>query len=328
MNEVPQSRHAAFDVHQLVDERRQDELHRELHLPSRDDDAVGPRHERVVDHGEQIGEVDAARVGEADHLPAGELDRAVLVGTIRVPLDLLLAIGLAIEGVDGVDGLRVGPLAALEPLQAVAHVGVVGLQVEMPMTAVVEQDDLLGPGLLGLERLVDRSPDTVRRLGRRQIDAGIHFLVPCGTTGENPTLSDAERIRIVEILVDEANGKVPVLAGAGGNHTAAKGAMNVAILIWNAAIEGDAKVADRGHAVAGRHYEKESAKRVAKADRAHAAKKVEHARVAEAPRVARVESRVVAPLSSPPQDYPASTRSRKAANAAARRATGSPSPSL
>jgi 4-hydroxy-tetrahydrodipicolinate synthase len=59
----------------------------------------------------------------------------------------------------------------------------------------------------------------VRRLGRRQIDAGINFLVPCGTTGENPTLTEAERIRIVEILVDEANGAVPVLAGAGGYNT-------------------------------------------------------------------------------------------------------------
>ena len=37
----------------------------------------------------------------------------------------------------------------------------------------------------------------VRRLVRRQIDEGVHFLVPCGTTGESPTLSDAERIRIV-----------------------------------------------------------------------------------------------------------------------------------
>src|SRR6187397_2273998 len=59
----------------------------------------------------------------------------------------------------------------------------------------------------------------VRRLGRRQIDAGIHFLVPCGTTGESPTLTDAERVRIVEILVDEARGEVPVLAGAGGYDT-------------------------------------------------------------------------------------------------------------
>jgi 4-hydroxy-tetrahydrodipicolinate synthase len=59
----------------------------------------------------------------------------------------------------------------------------------------------------------------VRRLGRRQIDAGIHFLCPCGTTGENPTLTDAERLRIIEILVHEAGGKVPILAGAGGYDT-------------------------------------------------------------------------------------------------------------
>lgn len=59
----------------------------------------------------------------------------------------------------------------------------------------------------------------VRRLGRRQIDAGINFLVPCGTTGENPTLSHDERVRMVEILVDEARGATPVLAGAGGYDT-------------------------------------------------------------------------------------------------------------
>jgi 4-hydroxy-tetrahydrodipicolinate synthase len=59
----------------------------------------------------------------------------------------------------------------------------------------------------------------VRRLGRRQIDAGVHFLAPCGTTGENPTLSDADRLRVVEILVDEAGGKTPILAGAGGYNT-------------------------------------------------------------------------------------------------------------
>jgi 4-hydroxy-tetrahydrodipicolinate synthase len=59
----------------------------------------------------------------------------------------------------------------------------------------------------------------MRRLGRRQIDAGIHFLVPCGTTGENPTLTLAERLRIVEILADESKGQVPILAGAGGYDT-------------------------------------------------------------------------------------------------------------
>ena len=59
----------------------------------------------------------------------------------------------------------------------------------------------------------------VRRLARRQIEAGIHFLVPVGTTGESPTLSEDERVRIVELVVDEADGRVPVLAGAGGYDT-------------------------------------------------------------------------------------------------------------
>jgi len=59
----------------------------------------------------------------------------------------------------------------------------------------------------------------VRRLARRQIDEGIHFLVPCGTTGESPTLSEEERVRIVQICVEEARGTVPVLAGAGGYDT-------------------------------------------------------------------------------------------------------------
>lgn len=59
----------------------------------------------------------------------------------------------------------------------------------------------------------------VRRLARRQIDEGIHFLVPCGTTGETPTLDAAERTRVVELVVEEAAGRVPVLAGAGGYDT-------------------------------------------------------------------------------------------------------------
>jgi len=59
----------------------------------------------------------------------------------------------------------------------------------------------------------------IKRLVRRQIDAGIHFLSPCGTTGEAPTLSHREKLRVVELVVEEANGKVPVLAGAGGYNT-------------------------------------------------------------------------------------------------------------
>jgi 4-hydroxy-tetrahydrodipicolinate synthase len=59
----------------------------------------------------------------------------------------------------------------------------------------------------------------VRRLARRQIEQGVHFLVPCGTTGESPTLSQDERTRVVEMCVEEARGSVPVLAGAGGYDT-------------------------------------------------------------------------------------------------------------
>lgn len=60
----------------------------------------------------------------------------------------------------------------------------------------------------------------LHRLVRRQIDGGIDFLVPCGTTGENPTLSRHEHLRVVEITLEEAAGRLPVLAGAGGYHTA------------------------------------------------------------------------------------------------------------
>jgi 4-hydroxy-tetrahydrodipicolinate synthase len=59
----------------------------------------------------------------------------------------------------------------------------------------------------------------IARLAKRQIDAGIHFLVPCGTTGESPTLSEDERVRVVELVVEQAAGRVPVLAGAGGYDT-------------------------------------------------------------------------------------------------------------
>ena len=62
-----------------------------------------------------------------------------------------------------------------------------------------------------------------RRLVQRQIREGIDFLVPCGTTGESPTLTREEHLRVVEISVEEsrkAGRKVPVLAGAGGYNTA------------------------------------------------------------------------------------------------------------
>lgn len=60
----------------------------------------------------------------------------------------------------------------------------------------------------------------LRKLIHRQIEEGIDFLVPCGTTGESPTLTDEEHLRVVEISVELASGKVAVLAGAGGYNTA------------------------------------------------------------------------------------------------------------
>ena len=68
---------------------------------------------------------------------------------------------------------------------------------------------------------IDGSLDesTLRALVRRQIDAGIDFLVPCGTTGESPTLSRDEHIRVVAITVEESAGRTPVVAGAGGYNT-------------------------------------------------------------------------------------------------------------
>jgi len=58
-----------------------------------------------------------------------------------------------------------------------------------------------------------------RRLVSWQIAEGSHGLVPCGTTGESPTLSHQEHMRVVEICVQEAAGRVPVIAGAGSNST-------------------------------------------------------------------------------------------------------------
>jgi 4-hydroxy-tetrahydrodipicolinate synthase len=58
-----------------------------------------------------------------------------------------------------------------------------------------------------------------KRLVDWQIAEGTHGLVPCGTTGESPTLSHAEHMRVVEVCVETANGRVPVIAGAGSNST-------------------------------------------------------------------------------------------------------------
>ncbi len=62
--------------------------------------------------------------------------------------------------------------------------------------------------------------ESLGKLIQRQIEAGIDFLVPCGTTGESPTLTHEEHLRVVEITVELAKGRVSVLAGAGGYNTA------------------------------------------------------------------------------------------------------------
>ena len=60
----------------------------------------------------------------------------------------------------------------------------------------------------------------MRRLVRRQVEAGIDFLVPCGTTGEASTLRQEERLQVVSLTVEAAGGRVPVFAGCSGNATA------------------------------------------------------------------------------------------------------------
>ena len=62
--------------------------------------------------------------------------------------------------------------------------------------------------------------DSYRRLIDWQIDAGIHGLVPCGSTGESATLSHKEHERVVEVCIEQVAKRVPVLAGSGSNNTA------------------------------------------------------------------------------------------------------------
>ncbi|RMG63196.1 MAG: 4-hydroxy-tetrahydrodipicolinate synthase [Calditrichaeota bacterium] len=62
--------------------------------------------------------------------------------------------------------------------------------------------------------------EKVRELVQFHLDRGTSAIVPCGTTGESPTLSDAEKLRLFEIVVEEVNGRIPVIAGTGTNSTA------------------------------------------------------------------------------------------------------------
>ncbi|MGH9397531.1 MAG: 4-hydroxy-tetrahydrodipicolinate synthase [Terriglobia bacterium] len=61
--------------------------------------------------------------------------------------------------------------------------------------------------------------DALRRLVQFQLREGIGFLVPCGTTGETPTLEKEEYLGVIRVVVEEAGGKVPIVAGVGGNNT-------------------------------------------------------------------------------------------------------------
>lgn len=61
--------------------------------------------------------------------------------------------------------------------------------------------------------------DALRRLVDFQIEGGIDFLVSCGTTGESVTMSENEQARVIEITIDAAAGRVPIVAGAGGYNT-------------------------------------------------------------------------------------------------------------
>jgi 4-hydroxy-tetrahydrodipicolinate synthase len=61
--------------------------------------------------------------------------------------------------------------------------------------------------------------DALRRLVQFQLREGIDFLVPCGTTGETPTLEKEEYLGVIRVVVEEVGGKVPIIAGVGGNNT-------------------------------------------------------------------------------------------------------------
>ncbi len=61
--------------------------------------------------------------------------------------------------------------------------------------------------------------DALRSLVQFQLSEGIDFLVPCGTTGEAPTLEHEEYLGVIRVVAQEAKGKVPVIAGVGGNST-------------------------------------------------------------------------------------------------------------
>lgn len=77
---------------------------------------------------------------------------------------------------------------------------------------------LITPFRNGYPEQIDET--ALRRLIERQIQAGVAGLVPCGTTGETPTLSEVEQDRVIALVVAETEGRIPIIAGTGGNDTA------------------------------------------------------------------------------------------------------------
>jgi len=87
------------------------------------------------------------------------------------------------------------------------------------MTSVAARIQGSIPALITPMRDGQVDEQAFRKLVSWQIEQGSHGLVPCGTTGESPTLSHDEHMRVVEICVQETAGRVPVIAGAGSNST-------------------------------------------------------------------------------------------------------------
>ncbi len=89
------------------------------------------------------------------------------------------------------------------------------------MTGIIPELPFRGVNTALITPFIDGKIDrkALRELINWQIKQGVHGLVPVGTTGESPTLSHEEHDEVIEITVSEANGRVPVIAGAGSNNT-------------------------------------------------------------------------------------------------------------
>ncbi|MBZ5566068.1 MAG: 4-hydroxy-tetrahydrodipicolinate synthase [Acidobacteriia bacterium] len=83
--------------------------------------------------------------------------------------------------------------------------------------------------------------EALHRLVQFQLREGIDFLVPCGTTGETPTLEHGEYLGVIRVVVEEAGGKVPIIAGVGGNNT--KKVVDLAAEVQGLGVQGILSVA-------------------------------------------------------------------------------------